>query len=158
MATSVRLDVGDTVERDLELPRRSRLVGTVTAASNGRGVAEAIATLVDVEGTVVGSTVTGPDGSFVFEDLAGGTYTLTASGYAPVAQVVQLTAGGQSTASVELGSPAPAASNGHVGGSGSANGNGWSATGNSQAVPAANGAPTTAPNPVVSPVDAGGAR
>ncbi|MDT7613203.1 MAG: hypothetical protein QOF00_650 [Pseudonocardiales bacterium] len=158
MATSVRLDVGATVERDLELPRRSRLVGTVTAASNGRGVAEAIATLVDVEGTVVGSTVTGPDGSFVFEDLAGGTYTLTASGYAPVAQVVQLTAGGQSTASVELGSPAPAASNGHAGGSGSANGNGWSATGNSQAVPAANGASTTAPNPVVSPVDAGGAR
>ncbi len=105
VAVSLRLDVGATLERDLELPRRSRLLGTVTAASNGRGVPEAIATLVDSGGTVVGSTVTGPDGSFVFEDLSEGTYTLTASGYAPVAQVVQVTAGAQSTAAVELGSP-----------------------------------------------------
>ena len=105
IAVSLRLEVGATLERDLELPRRSRLLGTVTAASNGRGVGEAIATLVDSGGTVVGSTVTGPDGSFMFEDLAGGTYTLTASGYAPVAQVVQVTAGAQSTAALELGTP-----------------------------------------------------
>ncbi|MBN9096565.1 MAG: DHA2 family efflux MFS transporter permease subunit [Pseudonocardia sp.] len=108
VAVSLRLDVGATLERDLELPRRSRLLGTVTAASNGRGVPEAIATLVDSGGTVVGSTVTGPDGTFVFEDLSEGTYTLTASGYAPVAQVVQVTAGAQSTAAVELGTPGTA--------------------------------------------------
>jgi hypothetical protein len=106
VAVSLRLEVGATVERDLELPRRSRLVGTVTAASSGRGVGEAIATLVDRSGTVVGSTVTGPDGSFVFDDLAEGTYTLTASGYAPVAQVVQVTAGAEASALVALGTPA----------------------------------------------------
>jgi hypothetical protein len=105
VAVSLRLVVGATLERDLELPRRSRLLGTVTAASDGRRVSEAIATLVDSAGTVVGSTVTGPDGSFVFEDLSEGTYTLTASGYAPVAQVVQVTAGVQSTTSVALGTP-----------------------------------------------------
>ncbi|WP_433290828.1 MFS transporter [Pseudonocardia sp. CA-142604] len=109
VAVSVRLDVGATVECDLELPRRSRLLGTVTAASNGRGVPEAIATLVDGSGMVVGSTVTGPDGSFVFEDLAEGVYTLTASGYAPVAQMVQVTAGTQASTVVELGAPNPAA-------------------------------------------------
>jgi EmrB/QacA subfamily drug resistance transporter len=108
VAVSVRLDVGATVECDLELPQRSRLLGMVTAASNGRGVPEAMATLVDATGTVVGSTVTGPDGSFVFDDVAEGTYTLTASGYAPVAQLVHVTAGAQASTVVELGTPAQA--------------------------------------------------
>jgi hypothetical protein len=103
VAVSVRLELGTTVERDLELPHRSRLIGTVVAASDGHLVAEAMATLVDQTGTVVGSTVTGPDGTFVFEDLPEGTYTLTASGYAPVAQVVHVAAGGQTTNSMELG-------------------------------------------------------
>jgi hypothetical protein len=67
-----------------------------------------MATLVDGTGTVVGSTVTGPDGTFVFDDLAAGTYTLTASGYAPVAQVVHVTAGAQAAATVALGVPAAA--------------------------------------------------
>jgi EmrB/QacA subfamily drug resistance transporter len=110
VAVSVRLDVGATVECDLELPQRSQLLGMVTAVSNGRGVPEAMATLVDATGTVVGSTVTAPDGSFVFDDLAEGTYTLTASGYAPVAQLVHVTAGAQASTVVELGAPAPAAS------------------------------------------------
>jgi EmrB/QacA subfamily drug resistance transporter len=108
IAVSVRLDVGATVECDLELPQRSQLLGMVTAVSNGRGVPEAMATLVDATGTVVGSTVTRPDGSFVFDDLAEGTYTLTASGYAPVAQLVHVTAGAQASTVVELGTPAPA--------------------------------------------------
>ena len=107
VAASVVLGLDATVERDLELPRRSRLLGSVLAASSGRGVEEATATLVDAVGNVVATTLTGPDGSFVFEDLAEGTYTLTASGYAPVAQVVQVTAGGQNAALVELGAPRP---------------------------------------------------
>lgn len=104
VAVSVRLEIGTLVERDLQLPQRSRLTGTVVAASTGRGVDEAVATLVDAGGTVVGSAVTGPDGGFAFEDLPEGTYTLTASGYAPVAQVVHVTAGAQATATVQLGS------------------------------------------------------
>jgi Carboxypeptidase regulatory-like domain len=113
VASSLVLDIGTALERDLELPRRSRLVGTVTAASTGRGVAEATATLVDASGTVVGSAVTGPEGTFVFEDLAEGTYTLTASGYAPVAQVVQVAPGVEASAAVQLGTPV-ASTNGHV--------------------------------------------
>jgi EmrB/QacA subfamily drug resistance transporter len=115
VATGLHLDIGTAIERDLELPRRSRLLGTVTAASTGRGVAEANATLVDASGTVVGSTVTGADGTFVFEDLAEGTYTLTASGYAPVTQVVQVTPGVEASAAVQLGTPVAATNgNGHV--------------------------------------------
>ena len=41
----------------VELPQRSQLHGMVTAVSNGRGVPEAMATLVDATGTVVGSTL-----------------------------------------------------------------------------------------------------
>ncbi|MCE0761828.1 MFS transporter [Pseudonocardia kujensis] len=106
VAAAVELRTGTVTDHDVELPRRARLVGTVVAASDGRGVGEALATLIDGRGTVVASTVTGPDGSFVFENLPGGTYTLTASGYAPVAAVVQVGSGGVTTADVEF--PAPA--------------------------------------------------
>lgn len=106
VAAAVELRTGLVTDHDVELPRRARLVGTVVAASDGRGVGEALATLIDGRGTVVASTVTGPDGSFVFENLPGGTYTLTASGYAPVAAVVQVGSGGVTTADVEF--PAPA--------------------------------------------------
>ena len=56
---------------------------------------------------MVATAVTGPDGAFAFEDLPGGTYTLTASGYAPVATIVQVGAGGVTTADVTF--PAPSA-------------------------------------------------
>jgi hypothetical protein len=68
-------------------------------------VGEALATLIDARGTVVASTVTAPDGSFAFEDLPGGAYTLTASGYAPVASIVQVGAGEVTSVDVEF--PAP---------------------------------------------------
>ena len=93
-AASVWLDVGITVERNLDLPQRSRLVGTVTAAGSGRPVEEATATLVDAGGVVVGTTVTDAEGTFSFADLSAGTYTLTARGYAPAVQTVHVAAGG----------------------------------------------------------------
>jgi EmrB/QacA subfamily drug resistance transporter len=105
VAQSVELGSGTTIDRDVALPRRARLVGTVVAASDGRGVGEALATLIDERGTVVASTVTAPDGSFAFEDLPGGAYTLTASGYAPVASIVAVGAGEVTSVDVEF--PAP---------------------------------------------------
>ncbi|MCW0213037.1 MAG: carboxypeptidase-like regulatory domain-containing protein, partial [Pseudonocardia sp.] len=108
VAQAIELGTGTTVDRDVALPRRARLIGTVVAASDGRGVAEALATLIDARGTVVASTVTGPDGSFAFEDLPGGTYTLTASGYAPVASIVTVGAGELTSADVEFPAPSPA--------------------------------------------------
>jgi EmrB/QacA subfamily drug resistance transporter len=104
VAATVRLGVDATVEHNLDLPLRSRLVGTVVAAGSGRGIHEATATLVDAEGVIVASMLTGTDGSFAFDDLPAGTYTLTARGYAPVAQTVHVTAGVQATADIALGS------------------------------------------------------
>jgi Carboxypeptidase regulatory-like domain len=70
---------------------------------------------VDASGTVAPSVITGPDGAFVFDDLTEGTYTLTASGYAPVAQMVQVTPGTEASAVVQLGNPAAnSATNGNV--------------------------------------------
>jgi hypothetical protein len=110
VASAVELLDGLTTERDLELPRRARLEGTVRAGGTGRTVPDAVATLVDERGQVVGSSVTGPDGTFGFDDLPRGTYTLTASGYAPDVQVVQVPAGGTASVRVALG-PATGPSN-----------------------------------------------
>ena len=103
VAVGLRLDVGVNAERDLDLPQRSRLVGTVTAVGSGRPIEEATATLLDAGGTVVGAAVTGPDGTFAFEDLPAGTYTLTTRGYAPAARTVRVAAGAQATADIRLG-------------------------------------------------------
>jgi EmrB/QacA subfamily drug resistance transporter len=105
VAAGVVLPSGTDVEHDIELPRRARLLGTVTAASTGRGVPEALATLIDPNGHVIGSAVTDADGTFAFDDLAEGTYTVTASGYAPVASVVHVAAGGATTAEIALAAP-----------------------------------------------------
>lgn len=99
-AVSVRLSRGRHTERDLALPARAVLRGTVI--STGALVGHALATLVDAEGRVVASAVTGPDGTFEFADLPAGTYPLTACGYDPVAQVVHVAAGTVATAVVEL--------------------------------------------------------
>ncbi len=106
VAATVWLEVGATVEHNLDLPQRSRLVGTVVTAGSGRGIHEATATLVDAEGVIVASMLTGPDGGFAFDDLPAGTYTLTARGFAPVAQTVHVTAGVEATADIALGSVA----------------------------------------------------
>ncbi len=105
-AVSLWLDVGIAVERNLDLPQRSRLVGTVRTARSGRPVEEATATLVDAGGVVVGTTMTGADGTFAFADLPAGAYTLTARGYAPTAQTVHVPAGTDTTAEITLGSRA----------------------------------------------------
>ncbi|MFP5069364.1 MFS transporter [Pseudonocardia nantongensis] len=130
VAVGVQVPAVGTAEQDLRLPQRSRLTGRVTAAPDGLPVPQALATLIDSEGAVVGSRLSGPDGTFTFENLAAGSYTLATSGYAPVATVVALDPGRVTHSDVEfphpLGGvgrepgPHPAAGNGN----GSANGDG----------------------------------
>jgi hypothetical protein len=106
----VTLAEAEPLRHDVLLPSRAELQGTVTAASTGRGVAEATATLVDGAGHVVGSATTSPDGRFAFCDLPAGSYTLTASGYAPDVRVVHVGAGGTTDVRIILGGagePAP---------------------------------------------------
>ena len=82
---------GETVQ-DVELAGRSRLAGTARTA-DGRAVPDARVALLDPEGNVATVTTTGPDGSYSFENLPPGDYTVVASGYPPVAQTIQIAPG-----------------------------------------------------------------
>ncbi|MCF7549875.1 MFS transporter [Pseudonocardia sp. WMMC193] len=103
VATTVTLTDGTPLVHDVTVPDRATLRGTVTADGTGRGVPEAVATLVDPDGHVVGSTTTDADGRFGFDDLPAGRYTLTAAGYAPDVQVVRVEPGGTTDVRVALG-------------------------------------------------------
>ena len=115
-AVGVDVPAAGTVECDLRLPQRARLTGRVVASPEGEPVPRALATLIDADGTVVGSTVSGVDGTFAFEGLPAGSYTLATSGYAPVATVVTLEPGRVTHSDVEFQHPladTPQRSTGH---------------------------------------------
>ncbi|GAQ64828.1 MFS transporter [Streptomyces scabiei] len=78
---------------DVELAGGAVLLGTVRAGG-GRPVEDARVTLLDAAGDVVGTITTGVDGTFRFADLAAGEYTVIATGYPPVATVLQVDGGG----------------------------------------------------------------
>ncbi|MEW1957469.1 MFS transporter [Kineococcus sp. NPDC059986] len=103
LARSIEVPDSGALACDLVLTGGGRLTGTVVAASDGRVLREASVTLVDADGEVVGSVLTGSDGSYSFEDLAGGHYTLTAAGYAPVATSVDVEEDTVSAAQITLG-------------------------------------------------------
>lgn len=104
VAGTVELD-GQPVERDVTMPGRAGLTGTAVAASGGHRVAGAVTALIDADGRTVATSVTGTDGRFAFTDLPAGTYTLTASGHAPVVTVVQVGAGATTSVDVEFPEP-----------------------------------------------------
>lgn len=105
VATALSIPSGGRVEKDIELAGRCQLAGTVRASSSGKPVDEALVTLIDGAGAVVGAVPTGADGTYVFDNLPEGAYTLTAAGYAPVATAVDLTPGAASDADITLVSP-----------------------------------------------------
>lgn len=109
VAVGVDVPGAGTVECLLRLPQRARLTGRVSAAPGGAPVPQALATLLDRDGTVVGSTVSDQDGVFAFENLPAGTYTLATSGYAPIATVVSLEPGRVTHSDVEFPHPLGAA-------------------------------------------------
>jgi hypothetical protein len=79
------------VHRDVVLAGGSLLCGHVRGA-DGEPLAGALVTLTDVQGEVVGSHVTGPEGRFEVAELLAGTYTLAgqAPGHQPVAVTIVL--------------------------------------------------------------------
>ncbi|MEH0417263.1 MFS transporter [Streptomyces sp. B21-083] len=88
--------------QDVELAGGAVLRGTVRAGS-GRPVEDARVTLLDMTGTVVDTLTTSADGMFRFVDLASGEYTVLASGYPPVATVLQVAGGGRTERDLRLG-------------------------------------------------------
>lgn len=87
--------------QDVELVGGTVLKGTVRAGG-GRPVEDARVSLLDTAGNVVGTLTTGRDGAFRFADLSSGEYTLIAAGYAPVATVLKVAAGGRTERDLHL--------------------------------------------------------
>ncbi|WP_432485289.1 carboxypeptidase regulatory-like domain-containing protein [Kineococcus esterisolvens] len=102
VAQNLQLPDGAALTHDVLLSTGGQLTGTVVTG-DGRPVPEALLTLTDTTGAVVGTAVTGGDGTFVFDDLTAGGYTLTAAGHAPVATGVHVDEGGEVRVDVELG-------------------------------------------------------
>lgn len=86
------------VRHDVVLrPSGSRLSGTVHAAELGQPISDAVVTLIDIRGDVVGTTVTAAEGRFEFQPLSEGLYTIavTAQAVHPVAHGVAIPAYGE---------------------------------------------------------------
>lgn len=105
VAETVQVPGEGHVTHDLTLAGRAQLHGVVRSATASRPVPEALATLVGADGTVVGSAVTDDEGAFHFDDVADGVYTLTASGYAPVASEIEIGAGHAEDVELVLAAP-----------------------------------------------------
>jgi EmrB/QacA subfamily drug resistance transporter len=102
---AIPVQVGtDQTSHDVELPAGARLHGTVRADGHGP-LPGARVTLHDAAGNVAGVATTGPDGEYAFADLTGGRYTVTASGYPPVASAVTLNGQDEDAHDLWLGHP-----------------------------------------------------
>ncbi|MEZ0491668.1 MMPL family transporter [Kineococcus sp. TBRC 1896] len=105
VAQNLAVDHGRDVELDVTLSAGGRLVGTVDT-EDGTPVAEASVTVVDESGAVVDTATTDVDGTFAFDDLTRGRYTLTAAGFPPVATPVEVPDGSHREVEVRLGQAA----------------------------------------------------
>ncbi|CAL9604389.1 MFS transporter [Streptomyces sp. enrichment culture] len=101
-ALPVSVQAARETRQDIELAGGAVLRGTVRA-TGGRPVEDARVTLLDAAGNVVDTLTTGPDGTFRFVDLSSGEYTVIASGYPPVATVLQVAGGGRTERDLQLG-------------------------------------------------------
>ncbi|WP_211590400.1 MFS transporter [Microbispora sp. H11081] len=87
---------------DVVLLPGARVRGTVRVG-DGVPLSDARVTLLDAAGNVVGVATTAEDGEYAFTDLAGGQYTIVASGYPPVASTLDLNGRGDEPYDVWLG-------------------------------------------------------
>lgn len=101
-ALPVTVRAARETRQDIELAGGAVLRGTVRAGG-GRPVEDARVTLLDAAGNVVDTITTGIDGTFRFVDLSAGEYTVIATGYPPVATVLQVPSGSRTEQDLQLG-------------------------------------------------------
>ncbi|WP_328376815.1 MFS transporter [Streptomyces sp. NBC_00440] len=83
-AVPVEVVSGSANRYEVRLDPGARVQGTIRNSA-GEPLDDARVTLLDAAGNTVGSTITGTDGVYTFNDLDTGDYTVVASGYAPSA-------------------------------------------------------------------------
>ncbi|MFI1462601.1 collagen binding domain-containing protein [Nocardia carnea] len=87
-AVSAQVTGRDTARLEVLLRPGVRVAGVVNGG--GRPLAGALVTLTDSLGNVLESRTTDADGSYTFGNLAEGSYTVVASGYAPASAQVRV--------------------------------------------------------------------
>jgi uncharacterized surface anchored protein len=100
-ALPVTVTDGDATTLDAELRAGARVHGTARSAA-GAPVPDARVMLLDGDGNVAGVAATGPDGSYFFENLPEGDYTVVASGYPPAASRLRISSAEPHAHDVEL--------------------------------------------------------
>ncbi|MFY9933142.1 MAG: carboxypeptidase-like regulatory domain-containing protein, partial [Streptosporangiaceae bacterium] len=95
---------GQETVLDAELSSGARVEGAARTAA-GAVVPDARVTLIGPDGNVAGVAATGADGTYRFENLPDGEYTVVASGYPPAASRLRVSPGQPHTHDVELGHP-----------------------------------------------------
>jgi EmrB/QacA subfamily drug resistance transporter len=103
-ALPVTIAEGSETTQDAELGFGGRLEGAARTRS-GEPVPDARITVLDASGNVTAAVVTGPDGTYSFENLSAGVYTVIASGYPPVASALRLTPGQSQPFDIRLAYP-----------------------------------------------------
>lgn len=110
VALSVDIPAQGQLTQDIEVAVRTQLTGSVRTESTGAAVPEALTILLDSDGQVMDSVITGSDGRFVFDNLPAAVYTVVAKGYSAVATEVQLQAGRANETVITLPQPSVAES------------------------------------------------
>jgi EmrB/QacA subfamily drug resistance transporter len=103
-AMPVTVADGDATTQDAELRAGAKVRGTATTAA-GTAVADARVMLLDRDGNVAGLAATDADGSYSFENLPEGDYTVVASGYPPAASRLRVSSGEPQSHDVQLSHP-----------------------------------------------------
>lgn len=94
----------ETVRHDMTIEGVGGLTGVVRIAGSGAPVPDATITVTDIQGEVVGTARTGPEGGFSFISLPEGMYTLVVSAplHQPAAAAVTIHQGAQARQELEL--------------------------------------------------------
>ncbi|HWG15605.1 MAG TPA: MFS transporter [Streptosporangiaceae bacterium] len=103
-AVPVTVADGDATTQDATLRPGARVHGTARTAA-GAAIPDARVMLLDRDGNVAGLATTEADGSYSFENLPEGDYTVVASGYPPAASRLRVSSGEPHGHDVQLGHP-----------------------------------------------------
>jgi hypothetical protein len=103
-ATAVLIGPAGQATQDMELTCGGRLEG-VARTTLGAVIPDVRVSLLDGTGRVTAVTTTAADGTYSFENLAAGEYTVIASGYPPAASTVRLSSGQSHAHDVQLAYP-----------------------------------------------------